>query len=227
MATSEIVGRVAGLWRYPVKSMAGEALDSTEVSWHGVAGDRRWGFVRPDRAGNGFPWLTIRQRPEMVLYRPSLTEPTQPDRSPTVVRTPSGDEFDILDPALAARLGDGVRVMKLDRGTFDALPLSLLTTRSAGDFDVRRFRPNVLVEAVGDTDFPEDAWVGRVLRVGGVRMRIDRRDGRCAVVNVDPVTGERDPSVLRTIVRERENFLGVYGSTVEPGLIRVGDLVRT
>jgi uncharacterized protein YcbX len=66
MGTREIeIGRVVGLWRYPVKSMAGEALDQVEVSWNGLAGDRRWAFVRDGMVRSGFPWLTLRERPEM------------------------------------------------------------------------------------------------------------------------------------------------------------------
>ena len=76
--------------------------------------------------------------------------------------------------------------------------------------------PNFLVDAPG-RDFPEDAWVGRVLRIGGLRMRVDQRDKRCVMVTIDPVTLLRDPAILRAIARERDSRLGVYGSTVEPG----------
>ena len=70
-----VVGRVAGLWRYPVKSMAGEELDGAEVSWHGLAGDRRWAFIRAGQVRSGFPWLTIRERPELAHYRPRFADP--------------------------------------------------------------------------------------------------------------------------------------------------------
>jgi uncharacterized protein len=73
--------------------------------------------------------------------------------------------------------------------------------------------------------FPEDAWVGHVLRAGDTRIRIDARDKRCGGVNVDPLSARRDPIVLRAIAQHRERFLGVYGSTVEPGRVSVGDLV--
>jgi uncharacterized protein YcbX len=63
------VGRVAALWRYPVKSMAAEALEEVEVSWHGLAGDRRWAFVRDGIPRSGFPWMAIRERSEMGRYR--------------------------------------------------------------------------------------------------------------------------------------------------------------
>jgi uncharacterized protein YcbX len=228
-----VVGRVAALWRYPVKAMGGEQLDEAAVAWYGLAGDRRWAFVRDGQARNGFPWLTIRERPELVGYRPSLNDPDRANASPVTVRTPSGDLLDVADPALATELGDGVRVMKLDRGAFDSMPLSLISAQAVAGIgallgratDVRRFRPNVLVDAADASAFPEDGWVGSVLRIGGARIRLDRRDSRCKVTTVDPATAARDPEVLRVIARERDGFLGVYGSAVEPGNVAVGDPV--
>ena len=228
-----VVGRVAGLWRYPVKSMAPEELDGAEVSWHGLAGDRRWAFIRDGQERSGFPWLTIRDRPDMARYRPRCTDPDRPDACLTLVRTPSGAELDVADPALAAELGTGVRVIKQNRGIFDTLPLSLVTTQALAslgrmvgtDLAVGRFRPNLLVESCGG-DFPEDAWVGRVLRIGGFAMRVDKPDLRCAVITIDPVTLVRDPAILRAVARERDSRFGVYGSTVEPGRIAVGDPVE-
>jgi uncharacterized protein len=232
-AVMTVVGCVVALWRYPVKSMAGEELGDVEVSWHGLAGDRRWAFIRDGRVRSGFPWLTIRERPELAHYRPRFTEPDRPNGSPTLVRTPAGGELDVADPALAAELGTGVRVIKQDRGVFDTMPLSLLTTqtlaglgRLAGtDLAAGRFRPNLLVDAYGG-DFPEDAWVGRVLRIGGLRMRVDLRDQRCVMVTIDPVTLRRNQAILRAVATERDNRLGVYGSTVEPGPVAVGDPVE-
>lgn len=220
------VGRVVALWRYPVKSMGYEALEGVEVSWHGLAGDRRWAFIRDGMVRSGFPWLTMRELPELAHYLPRYA-------SPTLVRTPSGAEFDVADPALAAELGPGVRVIKQDRGIFDTFPLSLMTIQTVASIahlagatlGPERFRPNLLVDAFGG-DFPEDGWVGRVLRIGGLRMRVDKRDGRCVMVNIDPVTLEKNPAVLRAIARERGNQLGVYGTTVEPGRVTVGDPVE-
>jgi uncharacterized protein YcbX len=228
-----VVGRVAGVWRYPVKSMAAEPLDAAEVSWHGVAGDRRWAFVRGGMERSGFPWLTIRELPAMGFYRPRFAQPERPDGSATLVRTPGGTEMDVVDPALAAELGHGARVIKQDRGIFDTLPLSLITMQTlaglgtlvGAPLDVRRFRPNLLIDAPEGGPFSEDAWVGSVLRIGGARVRVDERDQRCVMVNVDPATGARDPAVLRAIARERQACLGVYGSTVQPGIVHIGDEV--
>jgi uncharacterized protein YcbX len=213
--------------------MAAEELDTAEVSWHGLAGDRRWAFIRDGQVRSGFPWLTIRELPELAHYRPRFAEPGRPNASAVLVRTPCGGELDVADPALAAGFGPGVRVIKCDRGVFDTMPLSLLTTQTltalgqlAGTgLAAGRFRPNLLVDA-GGHGFPEDAWVGRVLRIGGLRMRVDKRDQRCVVVTVDPVTLRRDPAILRVIARERGAQLGVYGQIVAPGRVTVGDPVE-
>ncbi|MCG8457305.1 MAG: MOSC domain-containing protein [Holophagales bacterium] len=228
------IGRVVGLWRYPVKSMAGEALNEVDVSWHGFAGDRRWAFVRNGVTNSGFPWFTLRQRRDLNHYHPSFVEPDRPDRSETVVRAPSGAVLDIADPELGKELSpSGVHLIRQDRGVFDAFPLSLITTQTiaqlgetvGASLDVRRFRPNILVEAADEAPFPEDSWVGRVLRIGGMRMRVDKRDSRCVVITIDPDSTERNPAIYRAVDRERQGCLGVYGSTVEPGLLRVNDAV--
>jgi uncharacterized protein YcbX len=227
------VGRVAALWRYPVKSMAPEALERIEVGWHGFAGDRRWAFVRAGQEHSGFPWLTIRELPALWRYQPRLLEPEHPDATAVRVQTPDGAELDLTDPALAAELGPGVRVMKLDRGAFDTLPLALISFQTltglsdlvGRELAVERFRPNILIDAADGAAYAEDAWVGATLRIGALRMRIDKRDQRCVVVNVDPSTGTRDPQILRTIAQARQACLGVYGSVMTPATIGVGDPV--
>ena len=81
----------------------------------------------------------------------------------------------------------------------------------------------MLIDAPGR--FAEDAWIGHMLRIGGLRMRVDRPDSRCAIITTDPDTGVRDPSILKELGRTRGGCLGVYGSVVEPGRVAVGDAV--
>jgi uncharacterized protein len=228
------VGRVVGLWRYPVKSMGAEALAEVDVNWHGLSGDRRWAFVRNDVPNSGFPWFTLRERRDLNRFRPFFADPVAPDKSPVFVSTPSGAEYEVSDPDLGRELDtNGLRAIKQDRGVFDTLPLSLITTQSIASLvaaigsplDPRRFRPNILVEAIDPAPFQEDEWVGRILCIGGLRVRIDKRDGRCAVITIDPVTSEANPSILRTVAETRQGCLGVYGSVVAPGCIELNDAV--
>lgn len=232
-AADHRLGRVVGLWRYPVKSMAGEGLERAEATWQGLEGDRRWAFVRDGVLTSDFPWMTIRQRPTMCRYRPRFVDPQRPDASAVAVLTPDGEDLDVADPALAAGLGPGVRPIKQNRGVFDAMPISLISVESVAAIgaivgraiDPRRFRPNLLVDTGGGEPFAEDEWVGSTLRIGAAAVRLDKRDQRCAVVNVDPDSAGRDPAVLRSIGAERGGYLGVYGSMVDPGAIGVGDPV--
>lgn len=228
------VGRVVGLWRYPVKSMGTETLERVDVSWFGLAGDRRWAFVRDDAGQSDFPWLTIRQRSDMQRYLPAFAEPDRPDKSPTTVRTPAGRVYAVSDPELGDELyPSGARAIKQQRGIFDTFPVSIITTQTIANLgvavgtrlDVQRFRPNFLVEADDAAPFPEDHWVGCTLRIGSLRLRVDKRDGRCAVITVDPVTAKRNPEILRTVVEERQGCLGIYGTTVEPGTVSRNDSV--
>jgi uncharacterized protein YcbX len=140
----------------------------------------------------------------------------------------------VTDRALGAELyPQGARVIKQNRGIFDTFPLSLITTQTiarlgesiGARLEVQRFRPNIVVEAAEHAPFLEDGWVGCVLRIGGMSMRVDKRDGRCVVITIDPVTTERNPAILRAVARDRQGCLGVYGSTVEPGRVAVNDLV--
>jgi uncharacterized protein YcbX len=233
-----IVGRVASLFRYPVKAMAAEPVESAEVSWHGLEGDRRWAFVRSGQARNGFPWFTLRQHPGLHGYRPvfgTAAALSSKEATPVIVHTPSGDKFEVDDPELAAELSVAgpVFAQKIDRGTFDSAPLSLLSTQTADavgahvgtDVSPLRFRPNIVVETLSGTPFAEDSWVGATVSVGPVRLHVERRDKRCMVINIDPATGERDPAVLRGVAQLNDVTCGVYGSVLVPGRIAVGDPV--
>jgi uncharacterized protein YcbX len=119
---------------------------------------------------------------------------------------------------------------------FDAAQLHVLTTASIATlaaktpgarFDVRRFRPNVLVESPdGTTGLPEADWNGRTLVVGTARIRIDMGTARCVMTTLPQGDLPKDPSVLRTIVRDAAQNFGSYATIVTPGEVAVGDDVR-
>ena len=211
--------------------MAGESLDAIELSWHGVAGDRRWAFIQPGHQAHGFPWQTIREEPRMCLFTARLRDPDRPEASLVDVRTPDGIELAVTDPSLPELIGRGLRLMRLNRGTFDALPLSLIARATVHELcrgiveepDPRRFRPNLLVET--DEPYAEDAWVGGTLQIGTAVLRVDKRDSRCAIITVDPTSARTTPELLRRVATERQSSAGVYASVVRPGIVRTGDLV--
>lgn len=100
---------------------------------------------------------------------------------------------------------------------------------SGRDVDLRRFRPNVVIETNGSEPFGEDRWVGQTLMFGdvngGTAVRVTMRDERCVMVNIDPDTAERDSVVMKTVVQLNENFAGVYATVIRVGEIRVGQVV--
>jgi uncharacterized protein len=199
--------------------MAGEPLAEADVYWHGIRGDRRYALVQPELTHSDFPWLTIRERAELVGYRPRLLEPEKPDDSRVAIATPGGEDVGIEE--LGARFQ--AHAIKLNRGAFDSAPLSLISLGTIGDLDPRRFRMNLLIDA--PDAFAEDAWIGHTLRVGSLRLRVDRPDSRCTIITTDPDTCERDPRILKEFGRTHNACAGVYCSVVQPGVVSVGDEV--
>ena len=234
------VGEVEALFRYPVKSMAGERLEVADLGWHGLEGDRRLALRRPDDRG-GFPWLTASQLPELILFAPRRQGPAAAGSLPTHIRTPEGEELAVFGPELAAairgRYGSPVEMMHLNRGIFDEASISVITSAtvneigrlSAGPPDVRRFRPNILISSVRSVAFEEADWVGGVLSFRGTddaaAIGVTNRDERCSMVNLDPDSARPNAEVLKSIVRVRDNKAGVYGTVTRRGSLAVGQTV--
>jgi hypothetical protein len=111
---------------------------------------------------------------------------------------------------------------------FDVFPLHLVTAASLAVLgaDVRRFRPNVVVETTaGATGLVEAGWAGRTLRVGSAVLRGEIPTVRCVMVTLPQAELGKDPSVLRRIVREADQNLGLYASVAAAGPVAVGDPV--
>jgi uncharacterized protein len=234
------IGHVEAIFRYPVKSMAGERLEAANLGWHGLEGDRRLALRRIDDRG-GFPWLTASKLPELLLFAPQRREDNGQGELPTHVRTPDGQELPVFGEALAAevgrRYGGAVEMMQLRHGIFDDASLSVIATDTVRELsglagqtpDVRRFRPNVLVRLLSSGPFQEDEWVGGVLSFGegndAPAVSITMRDVRCSMVNLDPDTARAAPEVLKTVVRANQNNAGVYGTVTRVGRLAVGQAV--
>jgi uncharacterized protein YcbX len=234
------LGRISAIFRYPVKSMAGELLDVATLSWHGIEGDRRFAF-RPLADKSGFPWLIASKLPQLLLYKPFRLDRNTAELLPTHVCTPDGKEYELrsdeLRKELSSRYGSDVELMNLKHGIFDEGCISVISLRtvhcvereSGRAVDLRRFRPNVVLETDSTEPFEEDRWVGGTLTFGegnsAAALRVTMRDERCVMVNFDPDTAERDSEVMKTVVRMNGNYAGVYGTVVRAGELRVGQVV--
>jgi uncharacterized protein YcbX len=118
---------------------------------------------------------------------------------------------------------------------FDALPIHLLTTASlatmAGNnpnaaWDVRRFRPNFVIETTPETaGLAEVEWCGKTIRLGALELRCEMPTARCSMTTQPQDRLQKDPSVLRTIVRSAGQNLGAYANVARPGRVAVGDSV--
>ena len=229
------IGHIEAIFRYPVKSMAGESLEAADLGWNGVDGDRRLALRRMQEAG-GFPWLTASRLAELLLFRPIRRDG---DGSlPTHVRTPDGRELPVFGNELQAEIERRhkapVQMMHLSAGMFDAATVSVITTDTVGEIareagcdpDVRRFRPNVVVRLKESVPFRENSWPGSVLAFGDgsqcPRVSITMPDERCSMINLHPDSARSDPSLLKAAVRSNKNNAGVYGTVIRTGRLAVG-----
>jgi uncharacterized protein len=303
------VGRVRQIWRYPVKSMAGQRLEYSPVGSYGLCGDRGWG-LRDDSTGE---ILNAKRYPILMQCSAVYREPPDADRIPDVdITLPDGVTVSSDSPAvsqcLSKLIGRSVALRRVQpaadtayyrrrepgsallgrlwayrpargllqraifRGRmakelreafgrepeeplpdlsdvpaavwkfytppgtyFDLFPIHVLTTSTlqfmsqlnpAAKWDVMRFRPNVLVDSDSTDGAPENDWAGRRIRIGGFVIKGELPTIRCAMPMHAQRDLPRDPSVLRTIVREAHQTLGLYASVVETGCVSVGDPVE-
>jgi uncharacterized protein len=234
------IGQVETIFRYPVKSMAGERLDVADLGWHGLEGDRRLAFRRIDDR-SGLPWLTASKLPDLILFAPQRRQDGAQGDLPTHIRTPDGHELPVFSEDLAKeverRYGAPVQMMHWKNGIFDEASISVITldtvdeiSRLAGQSpDVRRFRPNVVVRLLRPSPFQEDAWLGGVLQFGeqddAPAITVTLRDERCSMLNLDPDSAKPAPEMLKAVVRTNQNNAGIYATVTRTGRLAVGQTI--
>jgi uncharacterized protein YcbX len=230
---------VLELWRYPVKSLQGERIDSVAVTADGLEGDRRFAIFD---VGSGLG-LTGRRVPELLFASARLTE-----GGGVEITLPDGSAADD-DDALSVWLGRQVALRSVTSDvtrsyenpvdfeheatspwmTFEgaegpfhdsrSVRVSLVSTGTIGSWDRRRFRANVLLDGEG-----EDALVGSRVRLGEATLEVTKQIARCVMTTrAQPGGIERDLDVLRTIVRERAACLAIGALLLESGRVHVGD----
>lgn len=234
--------RVAELWRYPVKSLQGERLDSVAVTAEGLEGDRRFA-IHDTQTGLG---LTARREPRLLFASARIID----DDSEVEVTLPDGS-VTRDDAALSRWLGRAVRLERAGGaatlryenpvdfedesgawarfggadGPFHdsaAARVTLLSRATIGAWDRRRFRPNVLLDGDG-----EDSLAGCSVTLGEAALHVGDAIRRCVMTTRAQPSGiERDLGVMRTIARERDARLAIGARVSRPGTVRVGDALR-
>jgi uncharacterized protein YcbX len=277
--------QVSELWRYPVKSMVGETIETIRLDELGVVGDRTWaardlerGGIRGAKKIGALMQLAARdlgdgeveislpdgsvvrtsdpdvdERVSAAIDHPVSLEPLRPADDLDHYRRGAPDsedievemrgifgreadepfpDFSVFPPALAE--------FESPPGTYyDAFPLMVMTTAALAalaralpesNVDVRRFRPSLVIETGDDSTsastpgHPEFDWRGRRATIGTATIQFDAPCPRCVMVTRQ--IDERIPAdraVLRHIVRDLDQNLGVYATIVEPGVVTVGD----
>lgn len=229
--------RVTELWRYPVKSMAGERLTSCEVLATGLDGDRRWGVVDLETGHV----LTARREPRLLFAEARCRSAEEVE-----IVLPGGRRA-IDDDALSAWLGRPVALQRAGAtgGIYENLRnfesesewvtwqgppaawhdaerarVSLVSTATIGEWSSRRFRPNVLLAGHG-----EDELVGHSISLGSAVLEVTEPIRRCVMVARPQPGLDADLDVLRTINRERNAVLAIGAVVRIPGTVAVGDAV--
>ncbi|MGH7151668.1 MAG: MOSC domain-containing protein [Planctomycetota bacterium] len=208
---------IAEIWRYPVKSMAGERLERAQLRQDGILGDRVV-HVRNSRGRV----VTSRHRPALLGHRGNLG----PDGEPLVDGRPWGSPEVLADVRRAVRdeRAELVRHEGLDR--FDVLPLLVATDGAIATlgYDLRRFRPNVVIGGV--PGLAERGWPGRRLRLGGIQIEALELRARCVMTTFDPDTLEQDVEVLQRIRHELDGTFALDCRVLEGGSLAVGEPVE-
>lgn len=204
------------IWRYPVKSLAGEKVRETYLSDLGVEGDRR--IIIVNQRGRV---ITARRYPRLLALKGSMGE----DGTPRVQSLP----WHAPESVIRVREATGLAAELLEvkgKESFDVLPLSVATD-GAIDYlavDRRRFRPNLVIGGV--RGLQERGWERMALRIGNAVIRMTQLRGRCVMTTWDPDTQAQDSRVLRRIVEELDGTLSLDSFVEHEGRVRVGDQVE-
>ncbi len=271
------LGTVSEIFRYPVKSMLGESVESPALGIDGIPGDRAWG-VRDENRGDFF----VGKRCAALMSCSASYDAADEALGAPLIRLPEGETFP-ADAAGAAEklthaigrdvtlwpvvpearqaekngdvapLADYEAMMAREPGEpepefsispelleviarqgpfFDAFPLTLMTTQSIASIaaaipestiDIRRFRPNILIETDEPGAFPEQDWIGQEIQIGEALLKVHSTCIRCVMTTHGFADLSKDPRIMRALVKEAGGNLGVYATVEKPGRISRGE----
>ncbi len=207
---------VAEIWRYPVKSMAGERVEHIKVGPLGLEGDR---IVHvEDRRGR---LVTARRYPGLLGCHGSLDDSGAPRVDGQLWTDAS------VRAAVEEIVGAGARLARDESAArFDILPLLVATDGAIAAFghNGRRLRPNLVIGGVPGLE--ERTWPKGCLKIGEVVIGLEDLRGRCVMTTFDPDTQDQNRQVLTSIVRQFGGTLALNANVIRGGQIHQGDEVE-
>ena len=205
---------IAEIWRYPIKSLAGQMLPESEVSLMGLPHDREIVILHHDRI------ITARRYPKLLGLQGSLDADGRPTVNGHSWNSPEAHAL------VESAVGGSAQLIELPGPErFDVLPLLVATDGAIASLGVdrRRFRPNIIVGGV--PGLAERTWPGRTIRLGRVVIEAVQLRERCVMTTYDPDTQVQDIGILKRIVAQFAGTFALDCSVLQPGPIRLGDPV--
>lgn len=208
---------VAEIWRYPVKSLAGEHLEIADIHADGIKGDRRILVYNEETR----QLITSRTHPKLLGLKA-----TTDYNSRVLINGNPWDDPESTSAVITAA-GVNARLIEWDGlERFDVLPLLVATDGAIKEFgyDGRRLRPNIVMGGV--EGLAEREWAGRRIRIGKAVIEFAQLRARCVMTTYDPDTQKQNHAVLRHIVKKFDGTLALDTEVVNEGRIAVGDSVE-
>lgn len=231
-----LIGTIRALYRYPVKSTAGQALRAAHVAAGGLQHDRKWAIYTADGGiASGKRTRRFRAVPGLLQWSSRVED----EHDIPILVGPDGVEYRADDAAASQALSGAFdQPLTLRHETtlqhHDETPLHLVTTSSLEALaalsglpvDERRFRANIIIDTGTAPDFPEDHWIGAGLAIGDeVRVQLGQGMPRCAMVDQPQRGVGTEPKTLKLLGTHHNTILGLQAHTVRTGMVRIGDNV--
>lgn len=235
------IGKLIQINRYPVKSFAGETMNSVRLESYGLHGDRSHAFVDATKVGWS-RYMTARQIPEMLSYKAELdSHRSDPELPQVKIISPDGRTFPWNEQLLAdiQKLTD--KKISMERHSLksegqlavDDGSILIITDQSllkmeklwGKHLDSRRFRANFILALYDDVDLNEWDLIGKRLIINQAELSVQSLCERCSMITIDPDTLERDPTLLKKIHDKMNMTFGMYADVLQVGTVHVGDQV--
>ena len=237
---SEQVGYVSKLSIYPVKGMNGVSVNEIDLKSISVSNDRLKAFTIVNSTLTPSLLDTIKF-PDLLKYNPYLKQ-SENEKYPKIrVKSPEGKDYAVDSNELLNEISNKYKkqlaLLSMGRAAYHSMPISLISISSIEQIEKilefklnpERFRQNIIVETLSKSPYEEDLWINKIVSFGdsddGAKIIVVKLDKRCATVNLDHETFENNPQILKAIVENHDNTLGVYCSIIKEGKVRTGDRI--